>query len=426
MNEFAKPILKGQSCQATAADTYQGMECLKVLHQQVLPFILRRIKSQVIQELPPKIITDVPCSLSKQQSILYQQILGRSGMKEALEIVDKSILGALSDDSNIGGGHVFASLLQLRLICTHPLLHRLFSDEDSSLSFARLESSGKLLALHDLLCHSGITEPGTIAADNDESCYQVFDADGSDDDYLQNDNSYTFSGNTSERVGGVSKFLVFAQFTQSLDLIERLLFEPHMPTLRYLRLDGSIPENQRSAIVDQFNQDIGIQVLILTTKAGGLGLNLTGEVTLCFVLAAPSMCTLIMDLFFIVIAGADKVIFLESDWNPFVDLQAMDRAHRIGQTKTVNVYRLVTTGTIEEKIMELQRRKMATSDAVVNSDNSTIYSNGTDKLLDIFTCRSGDRGSMTDDNVLSYLDDNVCIKEYSSLTVDGFLLSMKK
>lgn len=130
--------------------------------------------------------------------------------------------------------------------------------------------------------------------------------------------------------------------------------------------------------------------------------------------------------FFIVIVGADKVIFLESDWNPFVDLQAMDRAHRIGQTKTVNVYRLVTTGTIEEKIMELQRRKMATSDAVVNSDNSTIYSNGTDKLLDIFTCRSGDRGSMTDDNVLSYLDDNVCIKEYSSLSVDGFLLSMKK
>ena len=432
MNEFAKPILKGQSCQASAADTYQGMECLKLLHQQVLPFILRRVKSQVIQELPPKIIMDVPCSLSKQQSILYQQILGRSGMKEALEIVDKSILGAQSDDydSNIGGGHVFASLLQLRLICTHPLLHSLFSsrlvNEDSNLSFARLESSGKLLALHDLLCHSGITEPGTIAADNDESCYQVFDADGSDDDYLQNDNSYTFSDNTSVRVGSASKCLVFAQFTQSLDLIERLLFEPHMPTLRYLRLDGSIPENQRSAIVDQFNQDADIQVLILTTKAGGLGLNLTGEVTLSFVLVTP-LCVHLSRIFSsLVIAGADKVIFLESDWNPFVDLQAMDRAHRIGQTKTVNVYRLVTTGTIEEKIMELQRRKMATSDAVVNSDNSTIYSNGTDKLLDIFTCRSGGSGSMTDDNVLSYLDDNVCIKEYSSLTVDGFLLSMKK
>ena len=118
------------------------------------------------------------------------------------------------------------------------------------------------------------------------------------------------------------------------------------------------------------------------------------------------------------------MVFLESDWNPFVDLQAMDRAHRIGQTNTVNVYRLVTTGTIEEKIMELQRRKMATSDAVVNSDNSTIYSNGTDKLLDIFTCRSGGSGSMTDDNVLSYLDDNVCIREYSSFSVDGFLHSM--
>lgn len=427
MNEFAKPILKGQSCQATAADTHQGMECLKLLHQQVLPFILRRLKSQVIRELPPKIITDVPCSLSKQQSILYQQILERSGMKEALDIFNKSILGAQSDDSNIAGGHVFASLLQLRLICTHPFLQRLFSDKDSSLSFARLESSGKFLALHDLLCHAGITEPGTIAADNDESGYMIdADADGSDIDYIQNDNSYTFSDNKSERLGGVSKCLVFAQFTQSLDLIERLLFEPHMPSLRYLRLDGSIPENQRSAIVDQFNQDIGIQVLILTSKAGGLGLNLTGEITLSFVLVTPFMCALIMDLFFIGHAGADKVIFLESDWNPFVDLQAMDRAHRIGQTKTVNVYRLVTTGTIEEKIMELQRRKMATSDAVVNSDNSTIYSNGTDKLLDIFMCRSGGSEGTTDDNALSYLDDNVCIKEYSSLSVDGFLLSIKK
>jgi TATA-binding protein-associated factor len=123
--------------------------------------------------------------------------------------------------------------------------------------------------------------------------------------------------------------------------------------------------------------------------------------------------------------GADKVIFLEPDWNPFVDLQAMDRAHRIGQTKTVYVYRLITTDTIEEKILKLQDRKRATAEAVVNTDNSTLYSMGTDRLLDIFTfsgsSRSTDCGD--DDNVLSYLDD--AKSEYSSLSVSAFLSGLE-
>ena len=129
------------------------------------------------------------------------------------------------------------------------------------------------------------------------------------------------------------------------------------------------------------------------------------------------------------------VIFLEPDWNPFIDLQAMDRAHRIGQTKTVNVYRLVTSDTIEEKMMKLQRSKKATSEAVVNSDNSTMYSMGTDRLLDIFTCRgdssmaaaaaasssTSNQGEAGSDNLLSYLDSSKASEEYSSLSVDGFM-----
>ncbi|KAL7525181.1 hypothetical protein ACHAXR_000895 [Thalassiosira sp. AJA248-18] len=174
-----------------------------------------------------------------------------------------------------------------------------------------------------------------------------------------------------------------------------------MPSLQYLRLDGRVPSNKRNSVVDRFNQDDNIKVLLLTTKVGGLGLNLT---------------------------GADKVIFLEPDWNPFVDLQAMDRAHRIGQTKTVNVYRLITSDTIEEKMMKLQRQKRATSEAVVNADNSTMFSMGTDRLLDIFTCRGGGNSTTAstssqqqgDDNVLSYLDSGKQ-DEYSSLSVDGFM-----
>lgn len=88
--------------------------------------------------------------------------------------------------------------------------------------------------------------------------------------------------------------------------------------------------HQRYEIVEQFNNDPSIKVMVMTTSVGGLGLNLT---------------------------GADTVIFMEHDWNPMKDLQAIDRAHRIGQKRTVNVYRLILMNTLEQKIMSLQRFK---------------------------------------------------------------------
>ena len=111
---------------------------------------------------------------------------------------------------------------------------------------------------------------------------------------------------------------------QMLDIVETVLFKKHMPSVTYMRLDGSTDVNKRHAVVQTFNSDPSIDCLLLTTHVGGLGLTLT---------------------------GADTVIFVEHDWNPMKDLQAMDRAHRIGQKKVVNVYRLITKGTLEEKIM---------------------------------------------------------------------------
>lgn len=281
------------------------MECLKILHQQVLPFILRRVKSQVMKELPPKIITDVPCTLSNQQNVMYQQVLKTSGTKEALEIVVNSL-----DNTNVSsddvarrpklGSDILASIIQLRLICTHPLLYSLFSSksnqspkslsmvyEDCPRSLTRLDCSGKLSVLNDLLRHAGIAEPEITAADHDESGFLLdFDEsisdDSSDIDCLENVNVDTSLGdshepNSSGLAMNSSKCLVFAQFTQSLDIVERLLFEPHMPSLQYLRLDGKVPANRRISIADQFNHDPNIKVLLLTTKVGGLGLNLTGK-----------------------------------------------------------------------------------------------------------------------------------------------------
>ena len=152
-----------------------------------------------------------------------------------------------------------------------------------------------------------------------------------------------------------------------------------MPHVTYLRLDGSVPPSMRHSIVSRFNADPSIDLLLLSTSVGGLGLNLT---------------------------GADTVIFVEHDWNPMKDLQvedrglkpmilflscfqAMDRAHRIGQKKVVNVYRLITRNTLEEKIMSLQQFKIHTAKSVISDENSSMGSMQTDQVLDLFSLDSG-------------------------------------
>jgi TATA-binding protein-associated factor len=159
--------------------------------------------------------------------------------------------------------------------------------------------------------------------------------------------------------GAVSQHraLIFCQLKTMLNIIENDLFKTLMPTVSYLRLDGSVDTHKRHALVTKFNADPSIDVLLLTTHVGGLGLNLT---------------------------GADTVIFVEHDWNPMKDLQAMDRAHRIGQKKVVNVYRLITKGTLEEKIMGLQKFKLNIANSVVNQQNSGLKSMDTDQILDLF------------------------------------------
>ena len=130
-----------------------------------------------------------------------------------------------------------------------------------------------------------------------------------------------------------------------------------MPQVTYLRLDGTVSSDRRHSIVQSFNADPSIDILLLTTSVGGLGLTLT---------------------------GADTVIFVEHDWNPMKDLQAMDRAHRLGQKKVVNVYRLITRNTLESSIMGLQQFKMNIANSVVTQQNKSIDQMDTDRILDLF------------------------------------------
>ncbi|KAI3845727.1 hypothetical protein MKX03_007435, partial [Papaver bracteatum] len=126
----------------------------------------------------------------------------------------------------------------------------------------------------------------------------------------------------------------------------------------YLGLDGSVEPEKRFEIVKAFNSDPTIDVLLLTTHVGGLGLNLT---------------------------AADTLVFMEHDWNPMRDHQAMDRAHRLGQHRVVNVHRLIMRGTLEEKVMSLQRFKVFVANAVINAENTSMKTMNTDQLLDLFT-----------------------------------------
>lgn len=397
---YAKPIAKGQAPGATAHEIALGIEKLKMLHQQVLPFILRREKTHVLKELPPKNITDIPCSMSEEQIQLYE----RMGTRQDIDAHMKSLHDQLIKGAKkiAIGKDTLKRILFMRLVCTHPLLVMSKSHSDDALDdkYFRLECSGKMSALNDLMRHAGIYSDELTAADNDHSSVyikgtntEINSIEHEFDSYLEHQtNMATVENKTFNK----SKCLIFAQFKQSLDIVERLLFQPHMPSLRYLRLDGTVPPEERTKLVDTFHQDDSIKVMLLSTKVGSLGLNLT--------------C-------------ADTVIFLEMDWNPQVDLQAMDRAHRIGQKKVVNVYRLVSSGTIEDQILKLQRVKMKMAESIVNSENSTMYSMGTDRLLDIFTTSGEiDSSNPAEENVLDTMNNIWTQDEYKELlSVDGFL-----
>lgn len=131
------------------------------------------------------------------------------------------------------------------------------------------------------------------------------------------------------------RVLIFTQFVKMLHILERFLARIGVA---YLRLDGSTKAEQRQFNVQRFNHDERITVMILSTRSGGIGLNLT---------------------------GADTVIFYDSDWNPTMDLQAQDRCHRIGQTRPVTIYRLVSAHTVEESILEKARERKKLNNVVI-------------------------------------------------------------
>ncbi|CCM05038.1 uncharacterized protein FIBRA_07240 [Fibroporia radiculosa] len=392
---FSKPILSNRDGKSKNGEA--AALALEALHKQVLPFLLRRLKEDVLHDLPPKIIQDYYCELSELQKYLYDDFSKSRAGAEAADVVRSDQAGKSGEQQ-----HVFQSLQYLRKLCNHPALvlkdkHSVVNaltnagQKTQSGDLSDIQHAPKLLALRQLLVDCGIGSAPGVTGETVKS--ELADAEP------------TSTGAFSQH-----RVLIFCQMKQMLDIIERDLFKQHMPSVTYMRLDGGTDANKRHAIVQTFNSDPSIDCLLLTTHVGGLGLTLT---------------------------GADTVIFVEHDWNPMKDLQAMDRAHRIGQKKVVNVYRLITKGTLEEKIMGLQRFKLNIANSVVTQQNSGLSSMDTDLVLDLFrrTTEDDDVAAMSkkdkdpaaipgQKNVLRGLEDLPPEEEYEGLDLSSFMSSL--
>lgn len=348
--KFAKPIAASRNSKTSSKEQEAGALALESLHKQVLPFMLRRLKEDVLSDLPPKIIQDYYCELSDLQKQLYKDFA-----QKQKSTVQEEVSNTSGEEAQSPKTHVFQALQYMRKLCNHPALvispnHPKFADVSRYLTSHKsdlksIEHSPKLLSLKTLLLECGIG---------------VGDSDYLSAKYKARQKQQQLLA--SDVVISEHRALIFCQLKDMLDIVENQLLKKHLPSVTYMRLDGSTDPRDRQSIVRKFNEDPSIDVLLLTTKVGGLGLNLT---------------------------GADTVIFVEHDWNPMNDLQAMDRAHRLGQKKVVNVYRLITKDTLEEKIMGLQKFKMNIASTIVNQQNAGLASMDTNQLLDLFDVDEG-------------------------------------
>ena len=244
------------------------------LRAQTAPYLLRRTKQAVAPELPAKLEQVVWCDLTPAQARLYRETQENSER----ELFDLEAGGANETKLRFAA---LTQLLRLRQICCDPRLVNAEAVLDGASAY---QDSAKLEAFRELV---------------------------------------------AEAVDDGHRVLVFSQFTSLLALLRA---ELDAQQLAYCYLDGSMPAQARQTAVDQFQASPEIPLFLLSLKAGGTGLNLT---------------------------GADTVVHFDPWWNPAAEAQATDRAHRIGQTRVVTSYKLIAAGTVEEKVLGLQAEKRA-------------------------------------------------------------------
>lgn len=300
------------------------------LHKVLQPFLLRRVKADVEKSLLPKKEVNLYVGMSTMQVKWYQKLLEKD-----IDAVNGGV------GKREGKTRLLNIVMQLRKCCNHPYL---FEGAEPGPPFTTDEhlvfNSGKMLILDKLL---------------------------------------------SRMKAQGSRVLIFSQMSRMLDILEDYcIFRDY----DYCRIDGSTGHEERISAIDEYNKEGSDKfVFLLTTRAGGLGINLT---------------------------SADIVVLYDSDWNPQADLQAMDRAHRIGQTKQVVVFRFVTENAIEEKVLERAAQKLRLDQLVIqqgraNQQGSKNAAASKDELLRMIqhgasaVLDAKDGATMTEDDIDSIL-----------------------
>ena len=278
--KFEEPILK-----------FEDKEALERLKRLISPFILRRVKKDVLTELPEKNITVIKNEMEDEQEKLYLSYLAQTKKEVAEELSDSSF-----EKSKF---KILMLLTRLRQICCHPSL---FIENYNG-------GSGKLKQCLDL----------------------VIDA-----------------------IDSGHKILIFSSYTSMFEIIEK---EFKKLNIEYFKLVGDTPVSKRIEMVDEFNNNESVKVFLISLKAGGTGLNLT---------------------------SADVVIHYDPWWNVSSENQATDRAYRIGQKNSVQVYKLITSNSIEEKINKMQERKEKLSKDVLSTEQTFINKMSKEEILDLF------------------------------------------
>ena len=269
-NNFALPIERDEDADAQSR-----------LRRVIAPFVLRRLKANVLDDLPERTEITLHVAMSEEEASLYEAL-----RRKAVEDLEAARLDAPELGEGARRVQVLAHLTKLRLACCNPRL---------VLDGGRPPKSSKLA---------------------------------------------TFAATLEELLAGRHKVLVFSQFVMHLKLVEEHL---QAAGVNYQYLDGSTPAKARAERIAAFQAGEG-DVFLISLKAGGVGLNLT---------------------------AADYVIHMDPWWNPAVEDQASDRAHRIGQTRPVTIYRLVTEGTIEEQIVELHHHKRDLAEQLLEGTDAT-------------------------------------------------------
>ncbi|KAG5509739.1 hypothetical protein GH5_05603 [Leishmania sp. Ghana 2012 LV757] len=363
IEEFETPIAQSRNVRASPLALATAVECAKTLQAHIAPYLLRRLKRQVNTSLPPKYERVLRVPLTDEQLDQYLQVLCSPAVQRlfAQTVMYGSRYGGLDRDGRDSAGslHVagpranmasrrnnsgvrlesFRLMSQLRQICNHADIYAVQRgvDEEDRMLLGRRGAAAELSS-------GSVRRPGQHRSFRSNNPVNLLGS-GKLNALLMMLKEWQVFGH---------RVLVFSQTRMMLDIIENMC---EQQAYSYIRMDGATNGHHRQELMDRFNEDDSIFVALLTTRVGGIGVNLI---------------------------GADRVVIFDPDWNPITDVQARERAWRIGQKREVCVYRLITSGSVEESILRRQLAKMYVTDKVLKDPELQRFFHVQDNFMESF------------------------------------------